>query len=112
MHSGELPDPRMRAAASRRGYELISRARKFTAADFGVFDLILTMDEDNRRNVLALAKTDEQRARVRAFCDFCEKHDDESVPDPYYGGPQGFEHVLDLLEDGCRGIVELLRERK
>ena len=112
MHAGELPDPRMRAAASRRGYELISRARKFIAADFDAFDLILTMDEDNRRNVLALAKTDEQRSRVRAFCDFCVQYDDESVPDPYYGGPQGFEHVLDLLEDGCRGVVESLRERK
>jgi protein-tyrosine phosphatase len=112
MHAGELPDPRMRAAASRRGYELISRARKFIAADFDAFDLILTMDEDNRRNVLALASTPEQQARVRSFCDFCAEHDDRAVPDPYYGGAQGFEHVLDLLEDGCRGIVESLRERK
>ncbi|ATC66179.1 protein tyrosine phosphatase [Nibricoccus aquaticus] len=112
MHAGELPDARMRAAALKRGYALTSRARKFTAEDFAAYDLILTMDEENRRNVLALAKTEEDRARVRAFCEFCERHDDEEVPDPYYGGPQGFEHVLDLLEDGCRGILESLRERK
>jgi protein-tyrosine phosphatase len=111
LHAGKLPDSRMRAAASRRGYELTSRARKFTGADFGAFDLILTMDDDNRRNVLALASTEEQRARVRAFCDFCDKHPDKTVPDPYYGGPEGFEHVLDLLEDGCRGIVETILPR-
>jgi protein-tyrosine phosphatase len=110
LHVGELPDPRMRAAATRRGYELVSRARKFTAADFAAFDLIVTMDEDNRRNVLALASTPEQRARVRPLCDFCERYDDAVVPDPYYGGADGFEHVLDLLEDGCRGIVKSLSE--
>lgn len=112
MHAGSLPDPRMRTAAARRGYALISRARKFVAADLDVFDLILTMDEDNHRNVLALASTPEQRARVRPFCDFCEQHEDAAVPDPYYGGPQGFDHVLDLLEDGCRGVLATLREGK
>jgi protein-tyrosine phosphatase len=105
MHAGSLPDPRMREAAARRGYELVSRARQFVAADFEAFDLILTMDDDNRRNVLALATTPELRARVRSFCDFCQQHDDEAVPDPYYGGSQGFEHVLDLLEDGCEGLL-------
>jgi protein-tyrosine phosphatase len=105
MHVGSLPDPRMRDAAARRGYELVSRARQFVAADFEAFDLILTMDDDNRRNVLALAATPELGARVRAFCDFCRQHDDETVPDPYYGGSRGFEHVLDLLEDGCEGLL-------
>ena len=80
MHAGELPDARMRAAALRRGYELKSRARQITRADFDHHDLILTMDAENLRTVLALASTDEQRARVIKFVDFCEKHDDSSMP--------------------------------
>ncbi|MGC4073415.1 MAG: low molecular weight protein-tyrosine-phosphatase [Nibricoccus sp.] len=111
LHAGELPDARMRRAALKRGYELVSRARKFTAADFEEFDFILTMDEENRRNVLALASKPEHHARVHAFCSFCEHHDASEVPDPYYGGPQGFEHVLDLLEDGCAGLLRRLREK-
>ncbi len=111
MHAGELPDRRMRAAALKRGYALTSRARKFTAEDFAAYDLILTMDEENRGNVLALAKTDEERARVRVFCDFCERYDEAEVPDPYCGGPQGFEHVLDLLEDGCAGVLKEISSR-
>lgn len=110
LHAGELPDARMRQAALKRGYELVSRARKFTAADFEEFDFILTMDEENRRNVLALASKPGHQERVRAFCTFCEQHKANEVPDPYYGGPQGFEHVLDLLEDGCAGLLKRLRE--
>ncbi len=105
MHAGELPDARMRRAALKRGYELVSRARQFTAADFAAFDLILTMDDENRRNVLALAKTDAERARVRRFVDYCTRLKADAVPDPYYGGADGFEYVLDLLEDGCAGVL-------
>ena len=107
MHAGDLPDARMRAAAARRGYDLRSRARRIERADFSRFDLILTMDEDNRRNVLALAGGDAERARVRRFVDFCRKHAGvDAVPDPYYGGEAGFERVLDLLEDGCSTLLE------
>jgi protein-tyrosine phosphatase len=108
LHAGELPDARMRAAALRRGYALTSRARQIDATDFDRFDLVLTMDEDNLRNVSALAKTDDHRRKVRRFVEFCRTHADASVPDPYYGGVDGFEHVLDLLEDGCRGWLEYL----
>ncbi|WP_221031536.1 low molecular weight protein-tyrosine-phosphatase [Actomonas aquatica] len=111
MHAGERADARMRRAAAQRGYDLTSRARQFTADDFADFDLILTMDEDNRRNVLALAATAADRAKVRAFCSFCSEHDETEVPDPYYGGPQGFEHVLDLLEDGCAGVLAWARQQ-
>ena len=110
MHAGAPPDARMRAAAARRGYSLVSRAGQITVADLDAFDLIVTMDEENRRNVLALAKTDAQRARIRRFVDFCSKHADAEVPDPYYGGEEGFEHVLDLLEDGCEGLLETVRD--
>ena len=106
MHAGNPPDSRMRAAATKRGYELTSRARQVTAEDLDTFDLILVMDQDNHRNVIRLASTDEQRERVRLFCTFCEKHLEREVPDPYYGGSQGFEYVLDLLEDGCSGVLE------
>ncbi len=110
LHAGELPDSRMRAAAAKRGYSLTSRARKFGASDFKRFDLILTMDEDNRRDVLNQAATDADRARVRSFVEFCREHRASSVPDPYYGGPEGFEHVLDLLEDGCAGILDTIAQ--
>jgi protein-tyrosine phosphatase len=111
MHAGNPADSRMSAAATNRGYDLTSRARQVTAADLDDFDLILVMDKDNHRNVLRLAKTDPQRERVRMFCTFCEKHLEREVPDPYYGGSQGFEYVLDLLEDGCTGVLEWAREQ-
>ena len=110
-HAGALPDPRMRAAAAKRGFDLTSRARQVNAVDLDTFDLILTMDEDNRRKVLALAANDAQRARVRSFCGFCTRHDEREVPDPYYGGPLGFDYVLDMLEDGCDGVLTWARSQ-
>ncbi|MEM6883836.1 MAG: low molecular weight protein-tyrosine-phosphatase [Verrucomicrobiota bacterium] len=104
-HSGEPADARMRQSAQKRGYALTSRARQITAADLDEYNLILTMDEENFHNVLALAENDSQRERIKSFCDFCVDHDNRSVPDPYYGGADGFETVLDLLEDGCRGVL-------
>ncbi|HTJ79484.1 MAG TPA: low molecular weight protein-tyrosine-phosphatase [Rariglobus sp.] len=112
LHAGELPDARMRAAAARRGYELKSRARQVASTDLDHFDLILTMDENNRRNVLALAESDDQRTRVRRFVDFCSQHQALEVPDPYYGGEEGFDEVLDLLEDGCQGVLDTVRSAK
>lgn len=104
-HEGHLPDSRMRAAAAKRGIQLVSQARKIKAADLDTFDLILTMDDDNYATVQALAKNAEERRKIRRFCDYCEKYSDTEVPDPYYGGAGGFEHVLDLLEDGCQHIL-------
>ena len=112
MHAGEASDARMRAAAARRGYDLRSRARQVAATDLDAYDLILTMDEANRRAVLALARTDAQRARVRPFVAYCRQHDVEEVPDPYYGGADGFERVLDLLEDGCSALLAESRSEK
>jgi protein-tyrosine phosphatase len=111
MHAGNPPDSRMRAAAAKRGYELTSRARQVTAADLEAFDLILVMDKDNHRNVNKLAQTDAQRERVRMFSSFCKNHLEHEVPDPYYGASQGFEYVLDLLEDGCAGVLDWARGR-
>ncbi len=105
-HSGSPPDARMTRAAARRGIRLEGAARQFTRSDFEAFDLILTMDEDNYTNVRRLDPQDQFLSKVKRFCDFCQEFDDREVPDPYYGGEAGFEHVMDLLEDGCRQIKQ------
>lgn len=104
-HKGVLPDARMRAAALRRGIELVSRARKFAREDFDRYDLIVPMDDENMEALRELARGEADLARLRPFCTFCTRHEDRFVPDPYYGGPAGFEHVLDLLEDGCEALL-------
>jgi protein-tyrosine phosphatase len=104
-HIGEPPDPRMAEAARKRGIGFSGRARQFCATDFRDFDLIVTMDESNRRGVLQLALDSADVVKVRPFCSFVTRHSDKEVPDPYYGGPDGFDHVMDLMEDGCEGIL-------
>lgn len=111
MHAGNRPDARMTKAAMSRGYQMRGVARGIELEDFDLFDLILVMDFDNQSEVLAM-KGGQQGAKgdVRLFCEFCEGFDDQVVPDPYYGGPEGFEKVLDLIEDGCQGIVTWYRK--
>jgi protein-tyrosine phosphatase len=104
-HRGKLPDARMREAAKARGYTLQSRARQVRLADLETFDLILAMDADNLRNLRALDPEGLHTKKIQAFCDFCTDHDEKEVPDPYYGGSEGFEKVLDLLEDGCANVL-------
>jgi protein-tyrosine phosphatase len=115
-HAGNPADRRMRAAAERRGIHLPSRARQIALADFTAFDRILTMDDDNLRNVRSLACELGERpglARIEPMTSHCRLHQAREVPDPYYGGEQGFEQVLDLLEDACAGLLEtLLREQR
>lgn len=110
-HVGNPPDRRMSATLARRGYPIHGAARHFTAEDFDHFDLILTMDEDNRENVLALAEDGEAEAKVKRFTAYCREHDLREVPDPYYGGDAGFELVADLIEDGCGHLLEDIRKR-
>ena len=111
-HVGRRADERMRAAAARRGISLTSRARQIDLADLHSFDHILTMDGDNLAAVQALAReagNSDGQARIAAMTQYCRRHPGaEEVPDPYYGGPQGFEQVLDLLEDACGGLLEAL----
>ena len=104
-HQGELPDSRMRAHASRRGYNLTSRSRLVTGADFEQFDLIIGMDDDNIRNLKRIAPNPELQRKICRMTDFCRIHAVDCVPDPYYGGASGFELVLDLLEDACDGLI-------
>jgi protein-tyrosine phosphatase len=108
-HIGKLPDFRMRQAAAQRGLTLGHRARQVTAQDLKDFDLILVMDHENLADVMRLRGAREQSAKIKLFCDYCTQHSEETVPDPYYGGAQGFEIVLNLLEDGCAEITRRLQ---
>ncbi len=104
-HVGRSPDRRMAAAAKRKGITLLGKARQFTRADFDNFDLILAMDRSNYRDILAL-DSNHQANKVKLMCEFCRSHSDEDVPDPYYGGEDGFDYVIDLLLDACTGLLE------
>ena len=108
-HEGELPDSRMRAHASKRGYNLTSRSRPVTYDDFHEFDMIIGMDDDNIRNLNRMAPNLESQQKILRMTDFCRLHQNDHVPDPYYGGANGFELVLDLLEDACEGLIEELK---
>jgi protein-tyrosine phosphatase len=110
-HVGDPPDARATEAARRRGIELDGAARQFDRGDFCDFDLILAMDEDNRAELLRQAPDDDARAKVRLFREFdpASNGGDLDVPDPYYGGEQGFEYVLDLVEAAARGLLDELR---
>lgn len=104
-HDGELPDPRMRSHGLKRSYKLESLSQKFIPQHFNDFDAIITMDHSNYKNVVI--QTDDQSLikKVKPFSHFCCKHSITEVPDPYFGGDVGFEHVFDLMEDGCKEIL-------
>lgn len=101
-HVGEPPDPRAAAAARERGLALGGVARQIAPEDFHDFDLILAVDDENLQRLRQLTPPG-AAARVRKLA----AHD---VPDPYYGGPDGFDHVLDLLEKDCRALLDELRQ--
>lgn len=109
-HAGELPDRRMRIHATKRGYDLQHRSRPVSSSDFSRFDLIVAMDRGNYDGLKRLAPTVEDEGKIVMMTDFVSgfPHYDH-VPDPYYEGSKGFELVLDMLEDGCRNLVESLR---
>lgn len=106
-HSGKPADPRMKFAASNRGYELTSRARQISARDLSAFDLIITMDRENYRDVQTLAVG--PAPQIRMLSDFLDDKWPRDVPDPYYGGEEGFETVLNMLEAACPKIIEELQ---
>ncbi|HTY02478.1 MAG TPA: low molecular weight protein-tyrosine-phosphatase [Rhodocyclaceae bacterium] len=111
-HIGEPPDPRSQKVAATRGYNLSGlRARRVVAADFLRFDYILAMDRDNLA-VLKEACPVEEQHRVALFLDYASAGSADEVPDPYYGGPDGFEYVLDLIEEASTGLIDHLRRVK
>ena len=104
-HVGAPPDARATEAARRRGTDLAGAARRFDPGrDFDRFDLIVAMDAENRRELLALAPDDDARSKIRMF-----RSGDRDVPDPYYGGPDGFDEVLDLVEEAAQELLDELR---
>nr|WP_290226967.1 low molecular weight protein-tyrosine-phosphatase [Trichocoleus desertorum] len=105
-HIGSAPDRRMTAAAKQRGIVLQGQARQLQKEDLAAFDLILAMDQENYQNILALDPSGKYRDRVRLMCDFCTHYSEREVPDPYYGGSEGFNHVIDLLLDACTGLLQ------
>lgn len=110
-HPGSAPDARTQAAARQRGYDLSAlRARQIEGADFADFDLILAMDWDNLALLQDACPAPHQH-KLRRLTEFCQQHDSPVVPDPYYGGAQGFETVLDLVEDACTGLLAHLRRQ-
>lgn len=109
-HIGNPPDRRMSAAAaSKLGIKLLGQARQLQKSDLADFDLILAMDAENYQDILALDPTRQYADKVRLMCEFCSKHTDKEVPDPYYGGPEGFNYVIELLLDACSGLLQDIR---
>ncbi len=104
-HIGSSPDARMQSAAAKRGIQLMGEARQFEKSDFEAFDLILAMDRENYRNILRLDPQGRYQHKVKMMCDYATHHQEKDVPDPYYGGVEGFEQVIDLLLDACEGLL-------
>ena len=104
-HRGDLPDARMRRHAARRGYSLTHRSRPVCTDDFFRFDLIIGMDDGNMDALKDLSPSLEADAKLHRMCEYCVDKAVDAVPDPYYGGAAGFEDVLDILEDACRGLL-------
>lgn len=108
-HIGEPPDPRMIRAAGQRGYDLsVLRARQIGHADFSRFDLLLAMDRQNQSDILERASS-AQSQQVRLFMEYAPEIGVPEIPDPYYGGREGFERMLDLVEAASRGLIARLR---
>ncbi len=104
-HEGAPPDPRMSKSLESQGFTIHGSSRQITENDLETFDLIVTMDEANLSDVRLLDPSGKHHEKIRPFVDFCRNFDDPRVPDPYYGGQRGFDHVIELLKDGCQGIL-------
>lgn len=109
-HIGSPPDRRMSATLKKRGLPVQGRARQFQRQDFETFDQILAMDQDNYRQILAQDRQGQHHHKVTLMCDYARHHPHREVPDPYYGGDQGFEEVADLLLDACGGLLESVKK--
>lgn len=109
-HIGHLPDERMREAAKSRGYLLSSRAQKMDPTFFERFDLILVADHKVMKQMYHLTNEPAHKAKIQLITHFSTTYRDLEVPDPYFNGEAGFEHVMDMLEDSCQGLLTYLRK--
>lgn len=109
-HVGEAPDPRAQIAAKTRGYRLEHlRARQVFSGDFYKFDYLLAMDGDNLRNLKLLCEEKVHLDKAELLLNYAKNFTETEVPDPYYGGDQGFNHVLDLIEDACQNLLQQIQ---
>ncbi len=109
-HKGEGADPRMKRHAKNRGYNLTSLARKFDPGkDFDHFDYIVTMDDQNYSDIKSLDFKNKFNYKIFKMADFCKNNKIKEVPDPYYEGEEGFEHVIDILEEGCSNLLSKIK---
>lgn len=109
-HEGEKADARMRRHAKDRGYNITSISRKFRLSDFDDFDMIVAMDDNNYFDLKSLARTTDDMQKVHRMRDFFSRSDFDYIPDPYYGGDAGFKLVIDLLEDGSKGLIRFITQ--
>ena len=111
-HIGEPANSKAQKVANEKGVELKSRARRFEAEDLGEFDLILAMDRENYENILALDGSDSYSDKVKLMRDFDpQSGNNAEVPDPYYGGMDGFNNVFDIVKRSCENLLDELEER-
>ena len=109
-HAGELPDKRSISTAKNRGLDITNqRARQFKKSDFDIFDHIFVMDNSNYKDVLALAPNEESKSKVKLILNEIFPNENVDVPDPYYGGEDGFENVFDMLDQACEEITRKLK---
>ncbi len=110
-HVGEQPDARMRRVAAQHGLKYAGSARQFQRQDFSTFDWIIAMDASNRENLLRLASSDAERRKVRQMREFDSLGSPNApVPDPYYGGIDGFEEVFQIVQRACKGLLDALED--
>lgn len=104
-HQGATPDERMQEVMKARGIPIIGRSKHLDSSDLENFDLILAMDESNLADAQALDPNEQYRDKIKLFGAYCTEHEITDVPDPYYGGDDGFDNVMDIIEDGCRKLL-------
>jgi protein-tyrosine phosphatase len=109
-HIGSPPDSRMQQSMRARNIPIIGHSRQLCPRDLEYYDLILAMDNDNLADARRLDPSGALHHKIQLFCDYCTAHNETEVPDPYYGGDRGFEHVLDLIEDGCANLLKQLSD--
>ncbi|MGB4205729.1 MAG: low molecular weight protein-tyrosine-phosphatase [Bacteroidales bacterium] len=109
-HEGEKADPRMRHSAKERGYNITSIARKFKSADFDDFDMIIAMDDSNYEHLISLANNAGHKNKVSRMAEYIMEKGFNEIPDPYYGGDEGFTLVIDLLEYGSKKLIADLKK--
>jgi len=106
-HEGEKADRRMRQFAENRGYIITHRSRPIRPIDFDAFDMIVCMDHQNWNGLKSMAKSEEQKRKIHFMTEYSSLYQGKDVPDPYYGGDDGFNRVIDMLEDACEGLLKV-----